>query len=75
MILNLEKHVEELLAEASIKVFPGKSIYLIFVVSLLGNILAKATFILDHLLWYSFHLVVFSICAKDWGFTCVIFRI
>lgn len=62
-------------AEASIKVFPGISIYLNFVVSLLGNILAKATFILDHFLWYSFHFISFSKCAKDWGFTCVIFRI
>lgn len=30
---------------------------------------------LDHLLWHSFHLVSCSICVKDWGFACVIFRI
>lgn len=42
MIGNLEKHTEELL-QRHIRVFPGKSIDLNFV-SLLGNILAKATF-------------------------------
>lgn len=44
MILNLEKHVEELLQTQVLEFFPGKSIDLNFVVSFLGNILAKATF-------------------------------
>lgn len=62
-------------AATCIRVFPGKTIDLNFVVSLLGNILAKATFYTCSFIMVFLSLSRFPICVKDWGFTCVIFRI
>lgn len=62
-------------AVTRISVFPGKQLILILLYHFWETSKPKHLFIFDHLLWYFFHLVGFSVRVKDQGFTCVIFRI